>query len=112
MKFGKELVGAATPLLVLTVLSGDELHGYEIVHRIEEISQGAFERNEGAIYPVLHKMEREGLVEGHWAKNDATGKQRRVYALTSDGRGELRRSRREWDAYTRAVGRVLEVCHA
>ena len=112
MKIGKEMTGAATPLLVLTVLSEKGLHGYEIVRRIEEISRGVFERNEGAIYPVLHKMEKEGLIEGSWEISDSTGKRRRIYTLTPDGRRGLKKSREEWEVYTHAVGRFLEVQHA
>jgi PadR family transcriptional regulator, regulatory protein PadR len=111
MKFRKELIGATTGTLILSVLKESETHGYEIVRRVNELSGGLFEWQEGTIYPVLHKMEIAGLIEGRWAIG-STGKQRRVYAITSDGSRVLKDQKKEWAVFSRAVTAMLEAAHA
>ena len=81
MKFRKELVGATTTPLILAVLNDAPAHGYEIVRRVGEASEGLFEWREGTIYPALHKLEKARLIRGEWEKTSG-GKKRRVYRLT------------------------------
>lgn len=111
MKFRKELIGATTTTLILSVLMDSETHGYEIMRRVNELSGGVFEWQEGTIYPVLHKMELAGLIEGCWAIGE-TGKKRRVYAITADGARLLREHKKEWTAFSQAVTSLLEMKHA
>ena len=111
MRFRRELVGATTGPLILAALERGDAHGYEIVRRVGELSAGAFRWREGTIYPALHRLEKAGYIEGQWREGER-GKQRRVYALTRDGRRELAARREEWEAYSKAVGAVLEVSHA
>lgn len=111
MKFRKELIGATTTTLILSVLSESATHGYQIVRRANELSGGVFEWQEGTIYPVLHKMELAGLIEGGWTIGE-TGKKRRVYAITSEGTRVLREQKQEWAVFSQAVTALLEVRHA
>lgn len=111
MKFRKELIGATTTTLILAVLKEAETHGYEIVRRVNELSGGLFEWQEGTIYPVLHKMELAGLIEGRWTVGE-TGKQRRVYAITTEGSRTLKSQKKEWEIFSQTVSRMLEVKHA
>jgi DNA-binding PadR family transcriptional regulator len=111
MKFRKELVGATTTALILSVLRESNAHGYEIVRRAGELSSGIFEWQEGTIYPILHKMEIAGLIEGGWTIGE-TGKKRRVYAITSAGRRVLREQKKEWGIFSQTVTAMLEVKHA
>lgn len=111
MKFRKELIGATTTTLILAVLKESETHGYEIVRRVDELSGGLFEWQEGTIYPVLHKLELAGLIEGRWAIGE-TGKKRRVYAITREGSSALKAQRKEWEIFSTTVSRMLEVKHA
>lgn len=111
MKFRKELIGATTTTLILAVLKDAATHGYEIVRRVNELSGGVFEMQEGTIYPVLHKMEIAGLIEGGWTIGE-TGKKRRVYAITSEGSRVLKSQKKEWAVFSQAVSALLEVRHA
>ena len=111
MKFRKELVGGTTATLILSVLKNDDAHGYEIVRKVNALSNGALEWQEGTIYPALHRLEKTGLIIGRW-KRASNGKRRRVYDITDDGRRTLDAQKKEWSAYTKAVGQVLEVSHA
>jgi PadR family transcriptional regulator, regulatory protein PadR len=111
MKFRKELVGSTTATLILSVLNTGSAHGYEIVRRINELSEGIFEWQEGTIYPALHKLEAKELIRGQWVEG-SSGKMRRVYALTDDGRRALKSDAQEWSIYSKAVEIILEASYA
>jgi PadR family transcriptional regulator, regulatory protein PadR len=111
MKFRRELVGSTTTTLILSVLSTGSAHGYEIVRRINELSDGIFEWQEGTIYPALHKLEDKELIRGQWIEA-ASGKKRRVYSLTSEGKRMLVADSREWKIYSKAVEGILEASYA
>ena len=84
--------------LILAVLAGGARHGYQLALEIEERSGGFFRFNHGTLYPILHKLEKEGLIRGRWLGDGGTRK-RRQYELTSKGRrraAELMRSWREF----------------
>lgn len=74
-------------LLVLSTLRSGGRHGYQIALEVEMRSGGAFELQHGTLYPILHRLEREGLIEGRWEKEG--GRQRKEYVLTGAGRGHL-----------------------
>jgi DNA-binding PadR family transcriptional regulator len=111
MKFRKELVGSTTATLILSVLNTGSAHGYEIVRRINELSDGIFEWQEGTIYPALHKLEAKELIRGEWVEA-SSGKMRRVYAITDDGRRALISDAKEWSVYSKAVESILEASYA
>jgi PadR family transcriptional regulator, regulatory protein PadR len=111
MKFRKELVGSTTATLILSVLNTGSAHGYEIVRQINELSDGIFEWQEGTIYPALHKLEAKELIRGQWVKA-ASGKMRRVYSLSNDGKRALISDSKEWSVYSKAVKSILEASHA
>jgi len=91
--------------LVLAVLADEPLHGYAVIEALRDRSEGAFELAEGTLYPVLHRLEDEGLLSSAWT--DAVGRRRRVYRLTRRGRSALARRRDEWSSFVRAVDAVL-----
>lgn len=91
-------------LLVLATLEDGPRHGYQIALDVEEESDGAFELQHGTLYPILHRLEKEGLIAGNW---EDEGRRRKVYALTDRGRGQLRqRGSRLLEAF-RTLGRML-----
>ncbi len=91
----KELVAASTVPLVLSVLSEGESYGYALIQRVRELSGGEIEWTDGMLYPVLHWMEREDLVESEW-KEAETGRRRKYYRLRKEGRGALEKERKQW----------------
>jgi DNA-binding PadR family transcriptional regulator len=90
--------------LVLAVLD-EPLHGYAVIEALRRRSDGAFELAEGTLYPVLHRLEADGLLASSWS--EAAGRRRRVYRLTRNGRRALARRREEWSSFVRAVDAVL-----
>lgn len=93
-------------LLLLAVLGrGGPQHGYAVIGELREASNGEFDLPEGTIYPALHKLERDGLVQSEWSIVD--GRKRRVYALTTDGRTALSTRKREWTIFRSGVEAVL-----
>jgi PadR family transcriptional regulator PadR len=92
-------------LLLLSVLADSAAHGYRVIERLREQSDGAFDLREGTVYPALHRLERHGLLESHWSSE--APRRRRVYAITVAGRGALEGKRREWSAFAGAVHAVV-----
>ena len=93
-------------LLLLSVLTAGEAHGYAVITRLRERSDGAFDLPEGTVYPALHRLERDGLLTSRW--DGTSGRRRRAYALTEDGRLALERKRRSWHDFSRGVLAVIE----
>jgi len=95
-------------LLVLQALSEGPLHGLEISRRIHQQAGDALKIDEGALYPALHRLERDGLLEGEWGISE---KRRRAkfYQLTGTGRKRLRRDVQRWQRHVSAVATVLGV---
>jgi DNA-binding PadR family transcriptional regulator len=106
MNVGKDLVAASATPLVLAILSEGESYGYAIIKRVAELSGGELEWTDGMLYPVLHRLERNGWVKAFWGKSE-TGRQRRYYRLTDGGRDELASQRRQWKVVDATLRRTL-----
>ncbi len=105
MDVGKDLVAASATPLVLAILAAGDSYGYAILKRVAELSGGEIEWTDGMLYPVLHRLERLGYVEARWGRSE-TGRRRRYYHLTREGRAQLEEQRRQWqlvDATLRGV---------
>ena len=108
----KELVGASTAVLILGVLKrGGPSWGYDIVRQINEEAAGAFTWQEGTVYPLLHKLEKQGLVHCRWQESPA-GRQRKYYVLTPTGRAALDAGTREWEMFHELILRLAGASHA
>src|SRR3989454_6970297 len=81
MDLGKDLVAASATPLVLAILAEGESYGYAIIKRVGELSKGHLQWTDGMLYPVLHRLERHGLVASRW-RSSATGRRRKYYRLT------------------------------
>lgn len=95
-RIGKDLVAASAMPLVLAILNEGETYGYAILKRIQELSGGAMEWTDGMLYPLLHRLDRLGLVEARWDSHES-GRKRRYYRITAAGAAALREQRRHWD---------------
>jgi transcriptional regulator len=94
------------PTLILQALKDDESsHGYLIAQRIKDRSEGVLQFKEGTLYPALHKLEADGLVESKEAIEN--GRTRRYYKLTKKGKTILAKDRAEWREVSRAVSMIL-----
>ncbi len=91
----KELVAASSRPMVLSILAGGESYGYEILKQVKLLSGGRLKWSDGMLYPVLHRLEREGLIRGRWQLTEE-GRRRKYYRLTPRGKGQLTSDRENW----------------
>jgi PadR family transcriptional regulator PadR len=92
--------------LILSTLGDGPRHGYQLALEIEDRSDGRFKFNHGTLYPILHKLESQGFIDGSWS--EPTGKRkRRQYALTGAGRKHLKQVRSAWSAYFESFFNVI-----
>jgi PadR family transcriptional regulator, regulatory protein PadR len=96
MDIGKDLVAASATPLVLAILSEGESYGYAIIKRVDELSGGEMQWTDGMLYPVLHRLERNGLVKASWGRSEL-GRRRKYYRITDQGLEELVNQRRQWN---------------
>ena len=98
-------------LLVLSLLEARPRHGYDISKLIEARSNGALTFHVTSLYPLLHRLEKDGWIEGKWIEK-AGERRRRYYSLTSKGRQALRLKQQSWKDFVAAIGRVTGIEHA
>ena len=111
MDIPKDLVAASATPLVLAILAEGDSYGYAIIKRVSELSGGALQWTDGMLYPVLHRLERQGYIEGAWGASES-GRKRKYYRITREGRGQLADQRRQWqtvDSALRNVWRAVAV---
>jgi transcriptional regulator len=84
------------------------LHGYGIVRRIEQISGGVLNVNQGTLYPVLLKLEQEGAIASDWGASE-NNRRARFYRLTRAGRRQLAAETRDWEQKAAIIGRFFSV---
>jgi PadR family transcriptional regulator PadR len=103
----KTLVAASTKPLVLTILRSGENYGYQIIQSVRRISGGRLEWSEPMLYPLLQRMERDGLVKSRWKVTDKK-RLRKYYRLTDKGIEEQEKEKEQWFLISRLFGRLLE----
>lgn len=107
MNVKKELTKGSSAMLVLSVLEKEELYGYMIIKRIAEKSDDTFMFKEGTLYPILHNFEANGYVKSYTVEAD--GRKRKYYKITNKGVKVLEEAKAEWESYTSAVRKVIDV---
>ena len=95
MELSKDLVAASATPLVLAILAEGDSYGYAIIKRVTELSGGHLQWTDGMLYPVLHRLERQGFIASKWQAAE-TGRQRKYYRLTKSGRDQLAVERWRW----------------
>lgn len=101
-----DLLHGTLDLLVLRTLALGPQHGVAIADRIAQITRGTFVVQPGSLFPALHRLEREGLIEGGWTTSDE-GRRVKSYTLTAAGRRRLTSEQNEWERIVAAVAQVL-----
>ncbi len=102
----KKMMSIATSMLLLKLLSEEDKYGYQMIRELEERSEKFFFMNEGTIYPILHNLEKEGMIRS-CSRTAENGRRRKYYSITEEGRAELQKKQAEWTGYRKAVGRIL-----
>jgi len=93
-------------MLVLHVVAPGDTYGYDIAQQVQGRSQGQFDLPEGELYPVLHRMERQGLLETYWTQI-STDRRRKFYRVTPEGQALLEARKEQWRHYASGVDGVL-----
>lgn len=106
MTIDKGLLSGSTTTLLLKLLEEKDMYGYEMIDTLARKSDHTFELKAGTLYPILHNLEKDRLVDSYEKKAD-NERTRRYYHLTESGRGLLLKKRQEWTLYTDAVNKVL-----
>ena len=102
----RELLKGSLDVLLLALLERGPMYGYQIVKEVKARSDGVLELKEGSLYPALHRLERQTLIEGFWQPRD-DGADRRYYRLTAQGVQIAQSKRAEWRRFTAAMEGVL-----
>jgi PadR family transcriptional regulator PadR len=108
MSVNKDLVAASSTPLVLAILAEGDSYGYAILKRVRELSGGELEWTDGMLYPVLHRLERSGLIESRWESAES-GRKRKYYRVTRAGREQLNDERRQWRTVDKALEKIWKV---
>ena len=106
MKIEKSLLSGSTPMLVLSLLKDGDKYGYEMVEALAKRSDDTFQLKEGTLYPLLHALQKEKLVDSY-TQIAPNGRERKYYRLTSSGRQQLERKEKEWRVFSEKVNAVI-----
>jgi DNA-binding PadR family transcriptional regulator len=103
MKISKDLNAASASAIVLGILQTGESYGYAIVQKVRELSGGEVEWTDGMLYPILHRLQADGLIDARWGLSE-TGRKRKYYQLTAEAYPVMNDDRRRW----RTVQAILD----
>jgi len=101
----KALVAASSKPLILSLLSHGESYGYQIIKHVEQLSGGTLSWTDAMLYPVLQRMEKEGLIVSRWSVLD-NGRKRKYYNLTPAGKEALEAEKKQWTQVHQALERL------
>lgn len=105
MEIHKDLVAASATALILAIIAEGDTYGYAILKRVSELSAGQLQWTDGMLYPVLHRLERQGHIEGTWGTAE-TGRKRKYYRITDQGRAQLAEQRQQWQMVDAALRNI------
>ena len=105
MKINKELSKGSHELILLKLLSRQDMYGYQLIQQMSLLSDDVFRMSQGSLYPFLHTLEDRGFIRSY--EQEAGGRARRFYHLTASGRALLEEKERQWEVFVRAMSRIL-----
>jgi PadR family transcriptional regulator len=101
-----DLVQGTLDLLILRVIALEPMHGWAIAQRIRQLSGEELRVGQGSLYPALHKLEQNGLIQAKWGESE-NNRRAKYYSLTRDGRKALEREASEWERLSAAISLVV-----
>lgn len=107
MKINKELLKGSTAIMILKIICEEDSYGYQITQNLIQKSNNLFKLNEGTLYPILHAMEKEGLINSY-KKESESGRERKYYSITASGRIKLSSLTEEWEVFSQTVSSILK----
>jgi transcriptional regulator len=102
----KDLVQGTLDLLILKTLALEPMHGWAIAQRIRQMSSDVLQVGQSALYPALHKLERQGLIRSAWDTSE-TNRRARYYSLTRSGRKALAEEAANWERLAAAISAIV-----
>ncbi len=105
MSVDKALVSGSMAMLLLKLLSEKDMYGYEMIDTLRKRSQNVFELKAGSMYPLLHSLEEKNFLTSY--EEAVSGKMRKYYSITGEGKKMLGKKEEEWKEYSQAVIQVL-----
>jgi len=105
MNVSKDLVAASATPMILAILKENDSYGYSIIKRVKELSDNMLVWTEGMLYPVLHRLEEQALIESYW-KSSETGRKRKYYRIREAGLKELELLKKQWDMVQSALSKT------
>ena len=107
MAVSKDLVAASATALVLSILSEGENYGYAIIKRVHKLSGGQMQWTDGMLYPVLHRLEKQKLIQSKWRESE-TGRKRKYYKIKKEGTRALKEQRNQWEVVYSTLRQLWE----
>lgn len=107
MALSKDLVAASATPLILSILSDGESYGYAIIKRVHELSGGQLQWSDGMLYPVLHRLEKQKLIQSMWRESE-TGRKRKYYKIKQQGIKALKLHKSQWKVVYSTLTRLWE----
>ena len=106
MKFDKGLVAGSSTMLILSLLEGGDMYGYQMIEELRKRSNDVFDMKAGTLYPLLHQLEQKGYLISY-DRPAGEARIRKYYSLTESGRSFLREREAEWEKFSGAVRNVM-----
>jgi transcriptional regulator len=101
-----DLVQGTLDLLIMRTIAAEQLHGWAIAQRIQQLSHDVLQVNQGSLYPALQRLERQGWITADWGVSE-TNRRARFYRLTSAGKRRLEKERADWERLSAAISLVM-----
>jgi PadR family transcriptional regulator, regulatory protein PadR len=102
-----DLLQGTLDLLILKTLALEPMHGWGITQRIQQISEGALQVNQGSLYPALVRLEQQGWIAAEWGTSE-NNRQAKYYSLTRAGRKQLKEESDNWKRLSTAIEQILQ----
>ncbi len=109
MAIDKSLIQGSLAMLILRLLEEKDMYGYEMIETLRGRSNNVFELKAGSLYPLLHSLEEKNYVTAY--EDDSSGKTRKYYHLSGEGKRFLKEKKEEWEVYSTAVSSVLTLAY-
>ena len=106
----REWMRTSGPLLILSLIEEKDRYGYEIIETLQARSNDLFSLKEGSLYPLLHRLEKTGLLTSYNEKTD-NNMTRKYYRLSKEGKKELAKEKEQWKQYTKTIESVLGLAY-
>lgn len=107
-RFAQQLKKGVLEMLVLKLICREATYGYELLSRLKEGSEGMFSLKEGTLYPILYRLEDEGMIAASWTAGEGRTAPKKIYTATDKGREENLRRRIHWQEFSAVVSSMLE----